>query len=204
MKELTAAQQRVLDFIRRFLDQHGHPPSQAEIARALGYRSANAAAQHLRLLEKKGVLRIRPGVSRGLCLEAGAGTEPGLPLIGEVAAGSPILAEENVEKQLQLPAGLFRPRPDYLLRVRGDSMIEAGIRGGDLVAVHRAGKAEDGRIAVVRLGEDVTLKVWRRRGSRIVLEPRNPAHQEIVVDPRRQPITLEGLVVGLLRLDMRI
>ncbi len=203
MNALTPAQKRVLDFIRRFIDRRGHPPTRAEIADGLGFRSPNAAAQHLRLLEKKGALRVHPGLARGLSLNEE--TPPsGLPLVGEVAAGSPILAAENVERRVAVPEGLFSPRPDYLLRVRGESMIEAGIRPGDLVAVHRRENTREGALTVVRIDDEVTLKVWRRKGNAVLLEPRNAAYESLRFDLRRDRVAVEGLVVGLLRLDLRI
>ncbi|MEZ6197544.1 MAG: transcriptional repressor LexA [Planctomycetota bacterium] len=198
--ELTPRQREVLDFIRRFLDERGFPPSQAEIAAALGLRSTNAVAQHLRLLEKKGALRTTAGAARGLRLARPV--ETGLPLIGEVAAGRPILAEENVERRIELPPSLFRPRADYLLRVRGDSMIEVGIRPGDLVAVRRCDRLEEGEIAVVRIDDEVTLKRWTTHDNKVILRPENRALRPLVLDPRRDAIAVEGTVVGLLRLQI--
>jgi repressor LexA len=226
---ITARQARVVDFIRAFLAERGFPPTQAEIAAGLGFRSQNAAAEHVRLLAKKGVLTVEPGVARGLKLlppaqaggKAGAPRKTGrpvaaarapaasiaLPLIGEVAAGQPILAQQNVEREIELDPLLFSSRPHFLLRVRGESMVEAGILPDDLVAVHRTSVAREGEIAVVRLDDDVTVKRWRTRthGRRkeVVLEPANAALSAIVVDPARVQVAVEGVVVGLLRRSIR-
>lgn len=216
---VTPRQARVVEFIRAFLAQKGFPPTQAEIAAGLGFRSQNAAAEHLRLLARKGVVRVEPGLARGLKLlqpaaarreeaaaratGASAAAPSALPLIGEVAAGQPILAQENVERDVELDPALFSPRADFLLRVRGESMVEAGIHSGDLVAVHRTPVARDGQVAVVRLDDDVTVKRWRTRvrGRRkeVVLEPANAALSPVVVDPARVQVAVEGIVVGLLR-----
>jgi repressor LexA len=205
--EITARQREVLDFIRDFIRERGFAPSHAEIARALDLRSVNAASQHVRLLVKKGALERTPGLARSLRLPEENEPTPaaeslGLPLVGEVAAGAPVLAEENVEARLPLSSSLFRELPDYLLRVRGDSMIEAGIRPGDLVAVRSCRQVPEGAIAVVRLDDAVTLKRWTRRGEVIVLCPENRDLEPFVVDPRRHEVAIEGLVVGLLRLSI--
>lgn len=214
---LTPAQQRVLDFIGEFVTRRGFPPTQAEIAAGLGFRSPNAAGEHLRLMAKKGVVRIEPNLARGLRIvteksaatarrpvagKATARPRSRLPLIGQVAAGQPILAEENVERVIDVDPALFTPRADYLLRVRGESMIEAGILPRDLVAVHRTSAVENGRIAVVRLDDEVTVKRWRRRGGKVVLEPANAAMSPMVVDPQRTVVVVEGVVVGVVRLGV--
>jgi repressor LexA len=214
MRPPTPRQARVVEFIRSFLSERGFPPTQAEIAAALGFRSQNAAAEHVRLLARKGVLAVAPGLARGLrLLQPPEGTTasrgalpsklPLLPLIGEVAAGQPILAVQNVEREVELDPSLFSPRAHFLLRVRGESMVEAGLLPDDLVAVHRTGVARDGEIAVVRLDDDVTVKRWRTRqhGRRkeVVLEPANAALSPVVVDPARVQVVVEGIVVGLLR-----
>jgi repressor LexA len=200
----------VLDFVAAHLARHGFPPTHAEIAAGLGFRSANAAREHVRLLAQKGLLAISPGTSRGLRLVEGAAAgraieaedRPvvGLPLVGRVAAGAPILAAEQVERVVAIDPATFRPRADYLLRVRGDSMRDAGILSGDLVAVRRRARPEAGEIAVVRLDDEVTVKTWRPQGALVVLEPANPAYRPTTVDPRRTPLAVEGVVVGLLRL----
>jgi repressor LexA len=208
---LTERQARVMAFIRDFAAQRGYPPTHAEIAAGLGFKSANAATEHVRRLAGKGALTIEPGLSRGLRLaargaKAAAVTHapPVLPVIGEVAAGQPILAQENVERTVDVDAALFRPRADFLLRVRGDSMIEAGIEPGDLLAVHKTPEVRDGQIAVVRLDDDVTVKRFHRIASSrsIVLEPANRTLSPTVVDPARVNVAIEGLVVGLLRLGL--
>jgi repressor LexA len=208
MATLTPSQTRVLTFVRAFVERHGFPPTHAEIAKGLRFRSPNAAGEHLRLLAKKGAVTLTPGASRGLRVEpSGSGGEPRagmLPVIGQVAAGQPILAEENVERSVRVDPGLFRPEPQFLLRVRGDSMIDAGILPGDLVAVSKTGRIGDGEIAVVRIEEDVTVKRWRIEGrgpaAKVVLEPANPDHRPIVLDPRRTQVAVEGRVVGVLRI----
>ncbi len=219
----TSAQRRVVDFIRRFIAERGFPPTHAEIAAGLGFASATAAAQHLRLRVRKGVVAIEPGRSRGLKLLEAArdsvaslaslaprGAREGvrrLPVIGEVAAGQPILAQQNLEREVELDGALFRAPADFLLRVRGDSMVEAGIESDDLVAVQRTPTVADGEIAVVRLDDEVTVKRFRLRGSgtarRVVLEPANARLQPFVVDPVRTQVVIEGRVVGLVRTQLR-
>lgn len=219
---LTASQERVVAFIRRATLANGYPPSLAEIAEGLGFRSPNAAAEHVRLLAKKGVLLVTPRVARGIRLaedlaavpasddsssDTGAARRPifkktapfVLPLIGHVAAGRPILAAENIESRLDLDPSLFFPTAHYLLRVRGDSMIDAGIYSGDLLAVHKTPVVETGRIAVVRLEDEVTVKRFKKDGRTIVLEAANPAYAPIIVDPASTSVAIEGLAVGLLR-----
>ena len=195
MQTLTPRQQEILDFIRRHLETRGAPPTRAEISEAFGFRSPNAAETHLRTLARKGYIEILPGASRGIRLT----DEAGLPLVGRVAAGEPILAEENIEEYVQVDPGLFHPRADYLLRVRGDSMIGVGILDGDLLAVHRTPEARNGQIVVARLEDDVTVKRFRRRGATLVLEAENPDYDPIEVDLRTTPVTIEGLAVGVIR-----
>lgn len=196
MDSLTFAQQRVLDAIRSFLQETGMPPTRAQLARTLGFRSANAAEEHLRALARKGAVELLPGTSRGIRLREEGG---GLPVIGRVAAGCPILAEAHIEGYQSVGPGVFRPRADYLLRVRGMSMREAGILDGDLLAVHATREAHNGRIVVARLGEEVTVKRFQRRGRRVRLLPENPEFDPIEVDLRRDPLVIEGLGVGLIR-----
>ncbi len=199
--DLTARQRQIVELIRRHLDETGYPPTRAEIAQALGFRSANAAEEHLRALARKGVIELMRGRSRGLRL-----VEPrrpvGLPVVGRVAAGSPILAEEHVEGHWAVDPGLFHPRADYLLRVRGMSMRDAGILDGDLLAVHRTRHAENGQVVVARLGDEVTVKRFRRHGRwkhRVQLLPENPEFPVIELNLREQELVIEGLGVGLLR-----
>ena len=195
MVKLTPRQQEILDFIRNSLEVLGAPPTRAEIANAFGFASHNAAEEHLRALAKKGIVVLEPGSARGIRLVE----QLGLPLIGSVAAGSPILAVENVQARYALDASLFRPRADFLLRVRGLSMINAGIFDGDLLAVHRSSEAHNGQIVVARLDDDVTVKRYRRHGSIVELVAENPDFSPIVVDTRKQSVEIEGIAVGLIR-----
>ncbi len=197
MEKLTGRQQQVLDLIRHHIDQTGYPPTRADIARELGFRSANAAEEHLKALARKGAIEIIPGASRGIRLPATAG----IPIVGRVAAGNPILAEENIEDYCDLPPEFFKPPADYFLRVRGDSMIEAGIFDGDLLAVHSTQTAANGDIVVARIDDEVTVKRLRRTRDRNRLEllPENPDYAPIEVDLRQQDFAIEGLSVGVLR-----
>jgi repressor LexA len=196
---LTARQQQILDWIRRHLESTGMPPTRAEIAAGLGFRTASSAEDHLRALARKGALELMPGASRGLRLkEAPELPGLGLPVVGRVAAGSPILAAEHIEGHVRLDPALFSPRADYLLRVRGLSMKDAGILDGDLLAVHRAADARSGQVVVARLGDEVTVKRLKRRGRDVTLVAENPAFAPIAVDPR-QGFAIEGIAVGLIR-----
>lgn len=209
MRELTARQQEILALIRQHIADTGFPPTRAEIAAQLGFRSANAAEEHLKALARKGVIELTSGTSRGIRLrlmpdarnEAPQAVQIAfsLPLIGRVAAGSPILAQEHIEANYALDPGLFSERPDYLLKVRGMSMRDAGILDGDLLAVRRTAEARNGQIVVARVGDDVTVKRWRRKGHTIELLPENPDFEPIVVDSRSDAFALEGIAVGLLR-----
>ncbi len=201
MNELTPRQRDILELIRRYVSETGYPPTRSEIARQLGFRSPNAAEQHLRALERKGAIEIRRGASRGIRLldDDIAEEEEGLPVVGRVAAGSPILAEAHIERRCALTAELFSPRPDYLLAVRGMSMQNAGILDGDLLAVHRTVEAKDGQIVVARLHDEVTVKRFERRGPLVRLLPENDAFQPIEVDLRREPLDIEGIGVGVIR-----
>jgi repressor LexA len=205
MTQLTLRQRQVLNLIRRHMRDRGAPPTRAEIARELGFRSANAAEEHLRALERRGVIEIVRGTSRGIRLLEAAEEEHLLPVVGRVAAGSPILAEEHIEDRHRLDPGLFRPEAHYLLRVRGESMRDAGILDGDLLAVHRTPEASNGQIVVARLGDEVTVKRFRRHSRwrhRIQLLPENPGFEPIQVDLREQELVIEGLGVGVLRLGL--
>lgn len=195
MIKLTPRQQEILDFIRNSLEVLGAPPTRAEIAQAFGFASHNAAEEHLRALAKKGLIILEPGSARGIRLVE----QLGLPLIGSVAAGSPIVAVENIQARYALDANLFRPRADFLLRVRGLSMIDAGIMDGDLLAVHRCQEARNGQIVVARLDDDVTVKRFRKHGPVVELIAENPSFDPIVVDTRVQPLAIEGIAVGLIR-----
>jgi repressor LexA len=200
MDILTSRQRQILDLIREFMQETGMPPTRAEIADALGFRSPNAAEEHLRALARKGAIELLPGASRGIRLIE----ENGIPVVGRVAAGSPILAEQHIEDRYQLDPGLFHPRADYLLRVRGMSMRDAGILDGDLLAVHRTPEASSGQIVVARLEDEVTVKRFRRRGNRVLLLPENPDYSPIEVDLRHQALTIEGQGVGILRNGKRL
>ena len=206
LSSLTARQQKVLDWIRRYLEATGMPPTRAEIAAGLGFRTASSAEDHLRALARKGVLQMTPGASRGLRLrETPELPGTGLPLVGRVAAGSPILAAEHIEARVRLDPALFTPRADYLLRVRGQSMRDAGILDGDFLAVHRSTEARSGQIIVARLagrgGDEVTVKRLKRRGGQLLLVAENPDFAPIVVDPKEAAFAIEGIAVGLLRND---
>jgi repressor LexA len=204
MEELTARQSEILKLVRELTEVSGYPPTRAEIAEKMGFRSVNAAEQHLRALEKKGAIDIEAGASRGIRMrDAKPSGKLGrlleLPVIGRVAAGSPILAEEHVVDRYQVDPNLFTPRADYLLRVRGMSMRDAGILEGDLLAVHRTQEARSGQIVVARLAEEVTVKRWRRRGHLVQLEAENPEFKPIEVDLRNEPLVIEGIAVGVIR-----
>ena len=210
-RPLTVRQQNVFDFIVKTMAELGYPPTRAEIAKALGFRSPNAAEEHLRALERKGVIRIIRNTSRGIRLpnqepqdtpdSQPLAAEPatGLPIIGEVAAGSPILAAEHIDRYCPLPADYFTPRADYLLRVRGLSMQDVGILEGDLLAVHRTQRVRDGQIVVARLEDEVTVKRFKRDGHHVTLIAENPDFAPINIDLRTQPLDIEGVGVGVIR-----
>ncbi|CAM3299730.1 transcriptional repressor LexA [Halomonas lysinitropha] len=208
-RSLTARQQNVYDFIVKTMNDLGYPPTRAEISRALGFKSPNAAEEHLRALERKGAIKVIRGTSRGIRLpiqEPEAANEEGLeepaqglPIIGEVAAGSPILAAEHIDRYCPLPPEYFTPRADYLLRVRGLSMKDAGILEGDLLAVHRTERIRDGQIVVARLEDEVTVKRFHRQGHVVTLEAENPDFAPIEVDLRHDPLEIEGIGVGVIR-----
>ena len=199
MDELTPRQSEILLFIQTFMDETDMPPTRAEIARALGFRSVNAAEEHLRALQRKGVIELIPGTSRGIRLKDSLREQMGLPLVGRVAAGSPILAEEHIEGRYRIDASLFKPRPHYLLRVQGMSMKDVGILDGDLVAVHRTPEVRNGQIIVARLEDEVTVKRYRQEGSLVWLLPENAEFSPIKINLREQPMVIEGVVVGLVR-----
>jgi len=206
---LSARQQQILQQIAQFMAQQGRPPTRADLARALGLRNRQGIDQHLRALERKGYLQLEPGIARGIRLvqseESPPKTSPRamlLPLYGRVAAGLPALAEGNIEEQLALDRTLFRPRADFLLRVHGQSMRDAGIADRDILAVHRTAQAVNGQIVVARLGDEATVKFYRRRGTMLRLEPANPDFMPLEIDLRTQPWRIEGIVVGILRTDL--
>jgi len=204
MDELTERQSEILRLVRELTEVSGFPPTRAEIAERMGFKSVNAAEQHLRALEKKGAIEISAGSSRGIKVRDGRtagrlGRLLELPVVGRVAAGSPMLAEEHITERFQVDPNLFTPRADYLLRVRGMSMRDAGILEGDLLAVHKTDDARTGQIVVARLGDEVTVKRLRRRGNAVQLEAENPEFEPIEVDLRRDPLVIEGIAVGVIR-----
>jgi len=195
MDELTPRQTQILRLIREHLASSGFPPTRAEICRAMGFRSPNAAEDHLRALARKGAIEMAPGASRGIRLKQ----ETGMPVVGRVAAGSPILAEQHIEARYQIDPLLFTPRADYLLKVRGMSMRDAGIFEGDLLAVHRTQNFRSNQIVVARLSGEVTVKRIRQRRHIVELIPANPDFKIISVDMRRESLTIEGIAVGVIR-----
>jgi len=212
MLKLTARQEQILNLIKEAIDNTGFPPTRAEIAQELGFRSANAAEEHLQALARKGAIEISPGTSRGIRLigqsvQAAADPVPAvhpgvlmsLPLVGRVAAGSPILAQEHVEANYAVDPAMFSAKPDFLLKVKGWSMRDAGICDGDFLAVKKVDSAKNGQIVVARIGDEVTVKRYRKSGSKIELLPENPEFSVITVDPQTDDFALEGLAVGLMR-----
>ncbi len=208
MIKLTARQREIFDLIRNSIDRTGFPPTRAEIAAELGFRSVNAAEEHLQALARKKVIEMVPGISRGIRLlyqeekhpETGAYIEfMELPLVGRVSAGSPILSEEHIEKKYQIDPAIFSERPDYLLRVRGTSMKDVGIYEGDLIAIKRTTQVKNNQIIVARIGDEVTVKRFSRKGRSVELLPENPEFAPIKVDGRLENFHIEGLVVGLIR-----
>lgn len=199
MSDLTSRQRQVLEYIRSHLDDSGMPPTRSEIAEAMGFKSANAAEEHLRTLNRKGVIELIPGASRGIRIKDSLRDQMGLPLIGRVAAGQPILAEEHIEARYQIDPSLFHPQPHYLLRVKGMSMRDVGIMDGDLVAVHRTPEVRNRQIVVARLDNEVTVKRYRQEGSVVWLLPENIEFEPIRVDLREQHMSIEGVVVGVFR-----
>jgi repressor LexA len=197
MKALTARQQEVFDLIRDHIAQSGMPPTRAEIAQHLGFRSPNAAEEHLKALARKGAIEIVSGASRGIRLLIEE--ETGLPLIGRVAAGEPLLAVQHIESHYQVDPDLFKPHADFLLRVSGMSMKDIGIMDGDLLAVHKTQDAHNGQVIVARINDEVTVKRLKRQGNIVELLPENSDFSPIIVDLRQQEFTIEGLAVGVIR-----
>lgn len=197
-KKLTSRQGQVLKFIQQTISDTGYPPTRSEIAIELGFSSANAAEDHLRALARKGVIKITRGVSRGIQLLA---PTQGIPIVGQVAAGDPILAEQNIEGYCDFPSSLFHPSADYLLRVKGDSMKDVGILDGDLLAVHQSPVAENGQIIVARIDDEVTVKRLKKSRSRytVILLPENKDFDPIEVNLREQQFVIEGLYTGIIR-----
>ena len=220
--KLTDRQQQILDLIRNAIERTGAPPTRAEIAGELGFRSANAAEEHLQALARKGVIELVGGTSRGIRLKSDtlralnesrnrqfslplpSLAQLALPLVGRVAAGSPILAQEHIEQTYQMEASMFAKRPDYLLKVRGMSMRDAGIMDGDLLAVQKASEARNGQIVVARLGDEVTVKRFKRTRTAIELLPENPDFEPIIVPAGTVDFEIEGLAVGLIRSNLQM
>ncbi|MGP8114223.1 MAG: transcriptional repressor LexA [Steroidobacteraceae bacterium] len=205
---LSPRQQQILRLISQFMTRHGLPPTRADLARALRLRNRQGIDQHLRAIERKGYLRLEPGIARGIRLLPAATQTAAeaptllLPLYGRVAAGVPTLAQSNIEETIAIDRALFRPGADFLLRVHGQSMRDAGIAHRDILAVHRTPQATDGQIVVARLGDEATVKYYRRRGPLLRLEPANPEFAPLEVDLRREACEIEGIVVGIVRTEL--
>ena len=197
MPDLSPKQLEVLAFIRRFMERGGLPPTRGEIAEGLRLKNRQGIDQHLRALAAKGAIELIPGISRGIRLSEAPST--GLPLLGQIAAGTPILAASNIEDYVNVDPALFRPAADFLLRVRGDSMQDADILDRDLLAVHRTNHARNGQIVVARIGDEATVKYYRRQGQLVRLEAANPAYAPIEIDLREQELAIEGLATGVVR-----
>ncbi|MEP3351289.1 MAG: transcriptional repressor LexA [Marinomonas sp.] len=203
MIKLTKRQSDVLETIREFINETGFPPTRAEIARRLGFKSPNAAEEHLKALSKKGAIEMLSGASRGIRLiEEASNDEPedlGLPIIGKVAAGYPILAQENIDSHVNIPANMFSPQADYFLSVSGTSMKNIGIMEGDLLAVHKTSTVHNGQVVVARIGDEVTVKRFEQKGSIVRLIPENEEYNDIIVDLESEDFAIEGLSVGVIR-----
>ena len=200
MQNLTSRQEQVLNLIKQYADETGYPPTRAEIARLLGYKSANAAEEHIKALARKGAIEIIPGASRGIRLPE---VQTGIPIIGRVAAGNPILAQEHIEDYCNIPQQFFNPAADYFLRVKGMSMKDIGILDGDLLAVHSTNQARNGQIVVARIEDEVTVKRFKKTANNSIIElwPENSDFDVITVDLRNQEFAIEGLSVGVIRRD---
>ncbi|WP_201350529.1 transcriptional repressor LexA [Neptunomonas japonica] len=199
MMKLTKRQEEVLECIRGHIEATGYPPTRAEIAKTLGFKSANAAEEHLKALARKGAIEIIPGTSRGIRLPELEAAEDGIPVIGRVAAGSPILAQEHIEEHCTISADFFHPPANYLLRVHGTSMKDIGIMDGDLLAVHQCTEARNGQIVVARIDDEVTVKRFKKEGHMVYLIAENTEFSPIQVDLRQQELSIEGLGVGVIR-----
>lgn len=201
MLKLTPRQAEILAFIKRCLDDNGFPPTRAEIAQELGFKSPNAAEEHLKALARKGAIEMTPGASRGIRIPGSEARndDASLPVVGRVAAGAPILAQEHIEESCKINPGFFHPRADYLLRVQGMSMRDVGILDGDLLAVHTCREVRNGQIVVARIGDEVTVKRFQRDGNKVFLVAENPDFAPIEVDLKDQDLVIEGLSVGVIR-----
>jgi len=199
LRPLTNRQQQIYDLIKEKIKDTGMPPTRAEIAKFFGFKSANAAEEHLKALAKKGYIEMLPGTSRGIRLIEELLEEEGLPLIGRVAAGEPILAQEHVEEHYKMDGNLFHPAADYLLRVNGESMKDIGIMDGDLLAVHQTTDVQNGQVIVARVEDDVTVKRYKREGNVVYLHAENEDFSPIKVDLASQEFNIEGIAVGIIR-----
>ena len=199
LRPLTNRQQQIYDLIKEKIQETGMPPTRAEIAKFFGFKSANAAEEHLKALAKKGYIEMLAGTSRGIRLVEELIEEEGLPLIGRVAAGEPILAQEHVEDHYKMDGTLFHPAADYLLRVNGESMKDIGIMDGDLLAVHQTSDVKNGQVVVARVEDDVTVKRFKRDGNVVYLHAENEDFEPIKVDLANQQFTIEGIAVGIVR-----
>ncbi|QDJ13860.1 repressor LexA [Mergibacter septicus] len=202
LQTLTPRQQQVFDFLKQHIEMTGMPPTRAEISKELGFRSPNAAEEHLKALARKGVIEVKSGTSRGIRLlveDEEEKEELGLPLIGRVAAGEPILAEQHIETTYQVDANMFKPSADFLLRVHGSSMQDIGILDGDLLAVHCTKDVRNGQVVVARIGDDVTVKRLERKGSLLYLHAENREFNSIVIDLTQEQVEIEGIAVGIIR-----
>lgn len=197
MTKLTERQQRVLDYVRSAIEDTGFPPTRVEIAKQLGFRSPNAAEEHLKALARKGAIEMIPGTSRGIRIIEEENL--GLPIVGRVAAGEPILAQEHIEDYCSIAPEFFHPKADFLLEVHGDSMKNIGIHNGDYIAVHKANTARNGNIIVARVDDEVTVKRYEKQRSLVLLHPENDDYQTIEVNPKNQEFNIEGLFVGVIR-----
>lgn len=197
MIKLTPRQAEVLALIKSHIEETGFPPTRADIAKELGFKSANAAEEHLKALARKGAIEMIAGASRGIRIPE----DKGIPIVGQVAAGNPILAQEHIEDYCEMPSSFFRPHADYFLRVKGDSMIDIGIFEDDLLAVHKTSHAENGDIVVARIDDEVTVKRLKKTRSKYQLQllPENEDYSPIEVDLRYQDFAIEGLSVGVVR-----
>ena len=197
MKDLTSRQKEILDLIKDHLKEKGFPPTRADISRTLGFKSHNAAEQHLRAIEKKGFISILSGASRGIVLNE---EESGIPVVGLVAAGNPILAEENIENKLEVPTNMFNQKADFLLRVKGESMKDIGINEEDLIAVKKSKDCKNGDIVVARINDEVTVKTFRASGEgKVTLEPQNKHFKSMKIDLTKEEFYLEGICVGVIK-----
>lgn len=197
MIKLTARQQEVLNFVQAAIDETGFPPTRAEIAKELGFRSPNAAEEHLKALARKGAVEIMPGASRGIRIIKPE--QSGLPVVGRVAAGEPILAQEHIEEYCELPPSFFKPSADFLLEVQGDSMKNIGIFNGDYIAVHKVDSARTGQVIVARVENEVTVKRLEKQRNKVLLHAENDDYQPIEVNLKEQEFAIEGLYVGVIR-----